>query len=44
MLAPRRRPEILAGKLRPLEDIATALFQEDKAWFYSRFVLEEVIA
>lgn len=44
MLAPRCRPEFLAGKLRPLEDAATSLFQEDKAWFYSRFVLEEVIA
>lgn len=44
MLAPRSRPESLAGKLRPLESIATSLFQEDKAWFYSRFVLEEVIA
>lgn len=44
MLAPRSRPEALADRLRPLEEIATALFQEDKAWFYSRFILEEVVA
>lgn len=42
MLAPRRRPEALADRLRPLEAEARRLFDLDKAWFYSAFVLEEV--
>lgn len=42
MLAPRSRPESLAGKLRPLPELAERLLREDKAWFYSRFVIEEV--
>jgi S-adenosylmethionine-diacylglycerol 3-amino-3-carboxypropyl transferase len=43
MLAPRSRPDALAARLRPLKDEAERLFAADKAWFYSRFVLEEVI-
>lgn len=43
MLAPRRRPESLADRLRPLEPLASDLFKQDKAWFYSAFVLEEVM-
>jgi S-adenosylmethionine-diacylglycerol 3-amino-3-carboxypropyl transferase len=43
MLAPRRRPEAMAERLRPLEEQAGRLFREDKAWFYSDFVLEEVL-
>ncbi|MFA7005254.1 MAG: DUF3419 family protein, partial [Verrucomicrobiia bacterium] len=43
MLAPRRRPESLAGRLRSLEELAARLFAEDKAWFYSRLVVEEVL-
>jgi S-adenosylmethionine-diacylglycerol 3-amino-3-carboxypropyl transferase len=43
MLAPRSRPEALAGRLRPLDELAKQLFTQDKAWFYSRFVVEEVI-
>ena len=43
MLAPRSRPESLADRLRPLNEIAGQMFARDKAWFYSRFVLEEVI-
>lgn len=43
MLAPRRRPEALANRLRPLDELATRLFAQDKAWFYSRFVVEEVM-
>ncbi|MGB8356210.1 MAG: DUF3419 family protein [Chthoniobacteraceae bacterium] len=43
MLAPRSRPEALASRLRPLNEMADRLFAGDKAWFYSRFVLEEVI-
>ena len=43
MLAPRSRPDSLAHRLRPLEELAARLFAEDKAFFYSRFVVEEVI-
>jgi S-adenosylmethionine-diacylglycerol 3-amino-3-carboxypropyl transferase len=43
MLAPRRRPESLAGRLRPLDDVALSLFAQDKAFFYSAFVVEEVL-
>jgi S-adenosylmethionine-diacylglycerol 3-amino-3-carboxypropyl transferase len=42
MLAPRSRPESLAGRLAPLADLAARLFNEDKAFFYSRFIVEEV--
>ena len=42
MLAPRRRPESLAHRLRPREDVAGPLFARDKAFFYSAFVVEEV--
>ena len=42
MLAPRSRPEGLAARLRPLEDEARELFLRDRAFFYSRFVIEEV--
>lgn len=42
MLAPRSRPESLAEILNPLEEEARALFVKDRAFFYSRFVLEEV--
>jgi S-adenosylmethionine-diacylglycerol 3-amino-3-carboxypropyl transferase len=44
MLVPRSRPETLAQRLRPREDLAKHGFEQDKAWFYSRFVVEEVIA
>ena len=43
MLAPRRRPESLAARLRPREDLAHRLFAQDKAFFYSAFVVEEVL-
>ncbi|MGE0128397.1 MAG: DUF3419 family protein [Blastocatellales bacterium] len=43
MLAERRRPETMAGSLRPLEELAARLHAEDKAFFYSAFVIEEVI-
>jgi S-adenosylmethionine-diacylglycerol 3-amino-3-carboxypropyl transferase len=42
MLAPRTRPQSLANRLQPMA-IAERLFDQDKAWFYSRFVAEEVI-
>lgn len=41
MLAPRSRPESLASRLKPCE--AAALFAKDRAFFYSRFVVEEVV-
>ncbi|HEX3941534.1 MAG TPA: DUF3419 family protein [Acidobacteriaceae bacterium] len=43
MLAPRRRPEALAARLRSCEDIAHALFAQDKAFFYGAFIVEEVL-
>lgn len=43
MLAPRSRPEIMAHRLKPLPELAERLFHEDRAFFYSRFVVEEVI-
>jgi S-adenosylmethionine-diacylglycerol 3-amino-3-carboxypropyl transferase len=43
MLVPRTRPESLAGKLRPLTEMANELHLQDKAFFYSRFVVEEVL-
>ncbi|MBI1920764.1 MAG: DUF3419 family protein [Geobacter sp.] len=42
MLAPRRRPEAMAAFLRPLDDLAKRLFLQDKAFFYSAFVVEEI--
>jgi S-adenosylmethionine-diacylglycerol 3-amino-3-carboxypropyl transferase len=43
MLAPRRRPESMAGRLRPLDDVASRLHARDRAFFYSAFVVEEVL-
>ncbi len=42
MLAPRRRPEALAGKLRALDDLASRLHDEDRAFFYAALRIEEV--
>lgn len=42
MLAPRRCPEGLSDRVTPLTDLASELFERDKAFFYSSFVLEEV--
>jgi S-adenosylmethionine-diacylglycerol 3-amino-3-carboxypropyl transferase len=44
MLAPRERPESMAGQLKSRPELAERLHREDKAFFYSRFVLEEVVA
>lgn len=41
MLAPRRRPEALQGEVNSLEELASDLFRQDLAWFYSAFVAEE---
>ena len=43
MLAPRSRPESMAAQLQPLEGEAQRLFQQDKAFFYSAFVLEQLV-
>jgi S-adenosylmethionine-diacylglycerol 3-amino-3-carboxypropyl transferase len=43
MLAPRSRPDDMARVLRPLLEAARELHERDKAFFYSRFVLEEVV-
>ncbi len=43
MLAPRCRPESLSHRLRPLTDLAERLHREDKAFFYSAFVVEEIV-
>ena len=43
MLAPRRRPESLAARLAPRRDLSGPLFAADKAFFYSDFVVEEVL-
>jgi S-adenosylmethionine:diacylglycerol 3-amino-3-carboxypropyl transferase len=43
LLVPRRRPEVFASRVRALDHEATALFARDLAFFYSAFVLEEVI-
>ncbi len=42
MLAPRQRPEVLAARLEPLTDLARRLHASDKAFFYSRLVIEKV--
>ena len=42
MLAPRQRPQALVGRLDSLEGLAGRLHAQDKAFFYMRFVLEEV--
>jgi S-adenosylmethionine-diacylglycerol 3-amino-3-carboxypropyl transferase len=43
MLTPRRRPEALATRLRPRDDLAAPLLARDKAFFYSALVIEEVV-
>lgn len=42
MLAPRSRPDSLAAVLEPREEAAAQLHLQDKAFFYSRFVIEEL--
>jgi S-adenosylmethionine-diacylglycerol 3-amino-3-carboxypropyl transferase len=43
MLVPRSRPDRLAPQLRPLTELAQKLHRQDKAFFYSRFVVEEIV-
>lgn len=42
MLVPRTCPDALAGRVVRLDEAAQALFKEDRAFFYSRFIVEEV--
>ena len=42
MLAPRSRPESMAGLLKPHEALGHELLAKDKAFFYSALVVEEV--
>jgi S-adenosylmethionine-diacylglycerol 3-amino-3-carboxypropyl transferase len=42
MLVPRSRPAAMAAQLKPLVPLAQRLFEADKAFFYSTFVVEEV--
>jgi S-adenosylmethionine-diacylglycerol 3-amino-3-carboxypropyl transferase len=44
MLAPRRRPESLAHRLAPRDDLARPLHLRDRAFFYSALVVEDVLA
>ena len=43
MLADRRRPERMADRLRPLTTLAGELHAQDKTFFYSAFVVEEIV-
>jgi S-adenosylmethionine-diacylglycerol 3-amino-3-carboxypropyl transferase len=43
MLVPRSRPPSLAGRLQPRPDVAALLYAQDKAFFYSALVVEEVL-
>jgi S-adenosylmethionine-diacylglycerol 3-amino-3-carboxypropyl transferase len=42
MLAPRSRPEKMAPVLTPHNELAEQLHKEDKAFFYSKLVIEEI--
>lgn len=42
MLAPRSRPTSMADRLRPLDEIARSLHDEDKAFFYRALIVEEI--
>ncbi len=43
MLVPRNRPDALASKLVSLDKLGGKLHGQDRAFFYSRFVVEEVL-
>jgi S-adenosylmethionine-diacylglycerol 3-amino-3-carboxypropyl transferase len=43
MLVPRSRPPDLAQHLQPLSELARSLYAQDKAFFYSAFVIEEML-
>ncbi len=43
MMAPRRVPETLSNKVKTLSSLENELKAQDKAFFYSDFVIEEVL-
>jgi S-adenosylmethionine-diacylglycerol 3-amino-3-carboxypropyl transferase len=43
MLAPRSRPAAFAALLQPLTELAQQLYLKDKAFFYSAFIIEEIL-
>ncbi|MBD1995614.1 DUF3419 family protein [Leptolyngbya sp. FACHB-541] len=43
MLVPRSRPATMADQLQPLMELAQSLHAQDKAFFYSAFIVEEII-
>jgi S-adenosylmethionine-diacylglycerol 3-amino-3-carboxypropyl transferase len=42
LLVERRRPDCLAERVRPLDDLARELHARDKAFFYRALVVEEI--
>jgi S-adenosylmethionine-diacylglycerol 3-amino-3-carboxypropyl transferase len=42
LLAERQRPAFLSNEIRPLSDVAKNLYNQDKAFFYQAFVVEEL--
>lgn len=43
MLAPRSRPDSMADRLCPLDDLARKLHEQDKAFFYRALIVEEIL-
>jgi S-adenosylmethionine-diacylglycerol 3-amino-3-carboxypropyl transferase len=43
LLVPRRCPESLSLRIRPLPDLSRRLHRRDLAWFYGDFIVEEVL-
>jgi len=43
LLVPRRRPTTMAGRLRPLDDLAARLHARDRLPFYSTLIVEEIL-
>ena len=44
MMVPRHGAEYLPGRLRALPDLSRRCFEQDKAFFYRDFVVEEILA
>jgi S-adenosylmethionine-diacylglycerol 3-amino-3-carboxypropyl transferase len=42
LLVPRESPQMLRGRLRPMGRLARTLANQDRAWFYGAFHVEEV--
>ena len=42
MLVPRKSPDIMIHKIKPLSQLSDQLFRADKAFFYSAYIVEEV--